>query len=371
MNDKERLILSIKESLDKNLDELIFLSCRATGNSLSDTQIDIERSLRFLGAYNEKDIPQNLKAKGTILIILSYNEPLLLSVVPVICALLVGNKVIVRPSSKNIELFNKIWSNIPKEFSNKIQIENFDISNLENYVKLVKAVFFFGSFNNAKRVYELCSKYFVEFIPEIEAGDCKVLNVDSISNKNIQEDIKSTFKNSYDHSGIICQRFSGVFINRSIYKIYLDNLNSALSDKKYEIISKDNNNLLEKEILESLPSYVWNKDDEYVVINPKANSEFVKNAYFLKLLWVIPFDNYINLIDMLNSRNFFLGLNIKSNDTNFINELIKDTNYSRYTLNNNHTDIKDDTGWGGNWPSGVGGYKTWYETFSNKFIILK
>lgn len=372
MNSKYKLVSAVRQVLVDKKEELIKLSNKATSGSVDDSLVDLERSLGFLNSFNESHIPPNLKAKGDILIILSYNEPLLLSIVPIISALLIGNKVIVRPSSKNVELFNMIWENIPEEYINKLIISNFEISELENFVKKVKSVYFFGSLKNAKKVYEFCAKNFVEFFPEIEAADCKVLNYQTLSNEQVENDFAITLRNSFDHNGAICQRISGLYINKEIYDAYLSYVSEHLRSAGFSVAENFNkDNFLEEKILSSNPKVVLKKDDVYVVISPDINSDYYKDSYFNKTLWLQEYESVDSLINLLNGRLFFLGLNIKSDNTENIDKIVSNTNFSRYTLNDEHVDIKNDIGWGGNWPSGSGGYKSWYETFSNKYTIIQ
>src|SRR6185295_15567951 len=55
--------------------------------------------------HSEVQAERNIlfRPKGRVLIGLSANEPLIVSVVPIVAALLAGNSVVVRPSSKTAE----------------------------------------------------------------------------------------------------------------------------------------------------------------------------------------------------------------------------------------------------------------------------
>ena len=76
------------------------------------------------------------------------------------------------------------------------------------------------------------------------------------------------------------------------------------------------------------------------------------------------------LMGMIKSRFFRMGMNILSDDPVAVTRLVEETNFSRYTINMGHMECGDE-GWGGIWPSGSGGYKGWLEAFSNKYVIME
>jgi len=60
-----------------------------------------------------------------------------------------------------------------------------------------------------------------------------------------------------------------------------------------------------------------------------------------------------------------------SDDTSFTENIISSTKFSRYTINHSHTDLGYTEGWGGLWPSGYTGYKSWFEHFTDPYIIIE
>ncbi len=351
---------------------LLKLSMRATGNSREDTESDYMTSMQYLESFDHTEIPNLRKPKGTVSVILSMNEPLLLSIVPVLSALAMGNFVIVRPSSSNIELFNFLWQELSDNCSLRFRIVT---DPLEHYISEVKAVYFFGSHRVAKKIYQLCAEHFVEFIPEIEAADTQVFTADW---QNLREDtldriIQTTLIESFTHDGKICQRITGVYVNRGAYQKYTERLKKCLIASGYSSFdssTETNGSEFMEEVQHAAPKVLYRKDNCFVAIHPNPNSTYVNNAYFEKSLWVIPYENMSELIHMLVNRPYRMGLNIVSDNKNFTDQVIQETSFSRYTIGSNHCDIGEDAGWGGNWPTGVGGYKDWFTLFSNGFTIL-
>lgn len=367
-----QLAEKLLEKIDADQDLLIKMSGLSTSNNVQDTLLDLAYSTDFLQDFiNTKgsSIPSNVKPKGNIFVILSFNEPLLLSIIPIFCALAVGNNVFVKPSSKCRELFEELWS-IDDVLVNNLTILDMDVSEMEMHIKNKDAVFFFGSQKHSESIYKICAKHHIEFIPEVEAADTKVVNLEE-NDPELKQDIENTLENSWSHDGKICQRICGVFVKGDIYDAYVARLKAFVTSHGFidsKFIPQDNE--LDNAIMSSEPSSILHKSDSIVVIKPKKDSEFVRNGYFARTLWVLPFSDIDDLIEQLNSRTYFLGLNIKSSDDDFTHTVIRKTRFSRYTLNDSHYKVDKDSGWGGNWPTGSGGYKKWYEAFGNKFIVI-
>ena len=377
MNDNklETLAQSLLKSLESQSESLISMSQAATGNSRTDTIKDLESAKSFLRSFRQSDVPQMRKPKGEILLILSFNEPLLLSVVPIFCALAAGNKIIVRPSGRNTELLDFIWAESVIEFDLPMQTIDIAPHDFGDVISKVRCVYFFGSHAHAKELYKVCAEYHVEFVPEVETADTKVLYYSGgvVSDSEIDNQIEVTLRNAFDHNGKMCQRISGLFVSDMIYSLFLERLQIYTNNKGYVLVDDSRlqgSTTLNKDILDAKPRQIYQKEAKTVIIQPGLASNLVDSAYFEESLWALPYSSVDTLASMLNSRTFKMGLNIVSNDTKFANQLIDMTFFSRYTLGKDHCDISKDLGWGGNWPSGSGGYKSWYESFSNSYVII-
>ncbi len=333
--------------------------------------------------YSIKLVKQ-IKPKGKILIILSYNEPFILSVIPLLNALIVGNEVILKPSQKAESFIRIIWqeSGIIEKYGLNLKIISPKIHNeITDIIQSMRAVYFFGSYKVAQSIFKICGEYYVEFYPEIETADTKIFNKNRSA---IKKDANLTLEESFSHSGQTCQRIQGVFVQRNFYNEYIEILKeefTKLCQSKNLNKFVDNNYASTRDVMVKLLSLDVEKSeaDEVIkikslpllVINPKQDGEFIKNAYFLPVLWVSPFDSKEQLIELLNSRKFLLGLNIQSHDNDFVKYIINNTKFTRYTINTSHTNIRPQEGWGGSWPSGFSGYRSWVKHFSDDYVIIK
>lgn len=328
-------------------------------------------------------VENKLKPKGRIFIILSYNEPFILSIIPILNALVVGNEVILRPSEGNASFVKMIWqeSGLLDKYGLKLNIVSATHDEISKIIKTVKAVYFFGSFRVAQKISKICGENYVAFYPEVETADVKVFNKDELS---IENDANLTIEESFSHSGQTCQRIQGVFVQERFYENYLkalkqkfikfcrsSNLQKFMAD---EYISARDGMIeqLYRDVEKSKPDKMIKlRPVPLLIVKPDIESEFIKNAYFLPVLWIRPFHSKEDLVGLLITRKFFLGLNIQSVDNDFIEYIKDNTHFTRYTVNTTHTNIRPDEGWGGQWPSGFCGYRSWIEYFSDKYVTIE
>jgi acyl-CoA reductase-like NAD-dependent aldehyde dehydrogenase len=365
------------KNIDRNKKVILDAAFDTRACSRKDNEDDLEKSIEFLKNIKSSDSNRlNLKPKGDILMILSFNEPLLMSIVPIFNALLAGNKVVLRPSSKCKALVRLIWNSEILEILDKgsLIIKDFDYADLDIEVQGMSAVYFFGSLKNAKSVYLSCAKNFVQFFPELEASDLAVFDRVDVLGK-IQKFTRNFIKDIEDHDGKMCQKLGGLLVHKSTYDLLITSLicNFGFREisEEYLLSNLDLNPQLLADVVESRPKRLFYNGSVLLVDKPERVSDLYVSAYFEKVAWLDVFLNYHELIDVLDKRVFRLGLSISSEDPKFINNLIQDTQFSRYTINRRHTPISSDTGWGGIWPTGSGGYEDWLVHFSNLSCIIR
>lgn len=380
---KNKIIKDISNYLKDNKDYLFELNQKCTQDTIYWITKDYKLVLSCLENFKNNENDNLGKPKGNILIITSYNEPLILSIIPIFNAILAGNNVIFKPSKKSFQIADAIWrqSGIVDKYNLKLNIIKIgQETELENYIKSVVAVYFFGGLNIAKKIFKICAENFVEFIPEIETADCMAIKYEK--DKNISKElIHSIFYQSFSHAGQSCQRIQGVYVHQDNFaeferiikeEFYLF-INSEevlkhvgrdfeFNQNIYEELIVDINNSMPKEVLSNMP---------ILVNSAKKDSEYINKAYFLPSLWFVPYESEDELVGYLSNRRFRLGLNIQTDNENFVKNLVENTNYSRYTVNSNHINLRNGEGWGGMWPSGFFGYQSWLSHFVNNYTVLR
>lgn len=346
---------------------------------------DYENLKKYLINYTDNiDLKRLIKPKGSILLILSYNEPFLMSVVPLLNALVCENEVFIKPSRKNIQFVSELWEDVLEEQIHYIKEDlKFEDKKFDLYLDKVSAVYFYGSIQVAKTLYSICAIKYIEFYPELEGADVKIFFYnDTKSEDFIRKDVLSLLRQSFSHNGQMCQRIQGIYVDSQNYTYYLKILKdefNKISDKNLSNnymsfnykVNNDYSKIINKYIKDSNSEEVcFNNNYPILLINPQIDSTLVLNAYFFPMLWIVKIDSFDFLIETLNKRKFFLGLNIYA-DVNLVDIIIESTKFARYTVNRNHINIDKDYGWGGNYPTSFGGYQNWLEKFGNIYNILK
>jgi acyl-CoA reductase-like NAD-dependent aldehyde dehydrogenase len=387
----ELVTADLIKTLKKNKEDFFELNRKCTQDTSYWINHDWNYTIEYLKTYasnNKKILVEKRKPKGNILLILSFNEPLLLAIIPVLSALFAGNSVKIRPSKRNIEIVKNIWikSGIVNKYDLALEIiDNPDPDEIKKQVKLVNTVYFFGSHTVAKKMAKICASNFVEFYPEIEAADCKIINYKNASKFDFKKDVRNTLNESFSHAGQICQRIHGVVVVGDIFERYAEEMKKAFTKFNNDFekhISKDfvaDQKYLEfvgGQIAKSKPKEVIqnykNKNKlPILIISPDKKSTFIKGAYFLPTLWLLKVTDANEALDFLNSKCYYLGLNIASDDRVFIEKIVENTRFSRYTLNTSHINVRFNEGWGGSWPSGYSGYQNWLHHFSNPYVKIR
>jgi len=210
--------------IKKNKDKLLQLNSKCSQDTGFWMNKDFDFICSVLKSFYKNNLHlfnQKLKPKGRIIVILSYNEPIIMSIIPALNALVAGNKLTVRPSHRGRDVFNYIWYKSGIIDRHKLDLKIWEQDRLsDGELKNTQALYFFGGYKNAKEISLLCSKYFIEFYPQIEAADFKVINYDHVANFNMKRDTEVTLNEAFSHSGQSCQRIQGVFISEKDYKEY-------------------------------------------------------------------------------------------------------------------------------------------------------
>jgi acyl-CoA reductase-like NAD-dependent aldehyde dehydrogenase len=305
-----------------------------------------------------------------------------MSIIPVLNALVVGNTVEIKPSSKALNFFSHIWEN--SGIINKYQLPlNCSKEEVTNIIHDMDAVYFFGGFENAKQIAKICAENLIEFHPEIEASDFQIINISDIKDID-KESIKTTIHDSFLHTGQSCQRIQGIYINSELYPHYKDLLIETCNQmtksgefSKYipenyqpgEILINNFQNLIKKETTIEIQKI--NGEFPYIMSNINPNGELIKSAQFLPTLWLLSYSSQEELLEWIHNRKFRLGVNILSDNKSFIENIVESTRFSRYTINTGHSLVRYNEGWGGISPTGFNGYKSWIEHFSYPFTVIR
>lgn len=381
ISETKKLIALLCKNLENQTKDLIAENEKITSDSLH----DINKDLAFIKAYLKNYISEHykpnykkhLKSKGKVLIILSFNEPFIMTIIPALNALVAGNEVYLRPSRRNIRFVTSLWGDIATSKNFAIKLIKVDIAKTYQLMDKMNGVYFFGSEINAKKIAIRCAKNLIEFHPNIEGADFAI--IDDIPKSSINPTLTHIINDSFSHCGQRCQRIQGVYAQQKVYKQIVHILNSdKLSINSMDYLkdygSAESRSKAWREIRKSQPKdilHLGKTKFPVIILSPKPETDLVKSAYFLPTLWIIPYQTKQELLKYLRGRKYFLGINYWGRDDKFLHRIIGWTRHTRFTFNTNHAKIRTSEGWGGANPSGYGGYQSWLEKFTNSYTIIQ
>lgn len=377
------LAQQLQSTLADTKDDLKISVNAATNDTLSDFNHDylvITDILISLRKMDFDSIYEYRKPKGKILIMLSYNEPLVMCIDPIMSALIAGNEVYVRPSSVSSDVFHAIWNTalaaVPW-LSDRLTIIDTDHQTTLDLIALVQAVYFFGSQHVAEKIGVECSKHLVEFWPETEGSDFAIYSDNApLTNEEFAEYV---YNEAFSHSGQMCQRLQGIFVHRSKYEPLKEALRSVISTVTPSDFNTPNTQQIKMreaydQLMLSYPtaSYFPGKQVNMpsLVTDIQPDSSICQDAFFLPTLWLIPYDSDELLVEEIARRPVQFGSNVWTTDRELIESLAKYTRLTRITVNTQHIDIRHDEGWGGSQPTSFGGSMQWSDKFSNKYNVI-
>jgi acyl-CoA reductase-like NAD-dependent aldehyde dehydrogenase len=377
------LTQQLQSTLEATKDDLKIFVKTATNDTLSDFDHDYQVITDILKSLPKTDFNTTYasrKPKGKILIMLSYNEPLVMCIDPIASALIAGNEVYVRPSSASSHVLHALWdaafTTLPW-LSDRLTIIDTDHHTTLDHIALVQAVYFFGSQRVAEKIGAECSKRLIEFWPETEGSDFAIYS-DSAS-LSIEEFTEYVYGEAFSHSGQMCQRLQGVFVHRSKYEPLKEALQSIISTAALSDFNTPNAQQIKmRETYDQLvtshfaSSYLPGKQANMpsLITNIPPSSSVCQNAFFLPTLWLIPYDYDELLVNEIAMRPVQFGVNIWTAGRELVKAIAERTRLTRITVNTRHIDIRHDEGWGGSQPTSFGGSMRWSDKFSNKYNII-
>jgi len=374
-------ILSVK-SLD-----IIKIAARETGSPIKYQTKDLDAALKFLRnlhilkTYERKEF--RYQPKGRCLIIASANQPILLTIFTIASAILSGNKVSFRPStrtplaaSKIIKMFFK--AGIPTSQLNMLTSSN-ELTKQLIESKVFDMVLSFASNYVNTKIAQTCTLSGTEFYGENEGYDW--IYVDKQLPFTISYTVDLIIKGILKHNGQMCDSVRGVIVDPEIY----DNLKKVLVDRLSQTIIGDP--LSPKSDLGALLINT-NEGVNNILIAHKANAKLVdKNilklfeitnldtnlcqlAPFAPIVWIYKSSDINEIINKWNLVNpYRLSFSVYTSNKKIKAKFCEQILAGRINLNCEHTAINVFDPLGGIPKSGFGGPHYWFEKLTNRKYI--
>jgi len=388
------ILNKLSKYLTSNQKKLAKIVAEETGSPLKYHVNDIKSVIMYINYLNNNPILFNnlykLEPKGSLLIILSSNEPVILGTIPLLTALVAGNTVYLKPSTKTPSfsylIVNKL---IDLGISSKsIHLLLTDRHSIEMIIEkhLVDCVLSFGHHKTNRILGSLAARSGLEFISENDGNSWAY--VDKCFSLSYEELVSTLIYSTIKHNGQMCDSLRGVFIHKDIFsKLSKDIITNIRKVRVGNPLYKDNDVgalisgtsfKVQSTVAEAKisPDKVYNyrvKNNiiyPTVIISPPMKSALVKEGVFAPVLWIKPVSNpgtVIKLHKSLNSHG--LCFSIFSNNKKSIDLLTKNIHVGRINIESSPVEVDVTSPWGGISKSGFGGPANWIERFTNRKII--
>ncbi len=374
--------------IEKKSEELSALAAKETGSPIEYHKNDLECAvelLKNLGRIHELEQKSfRYDPKGRCLIIPPANQPIITTIFTVATALLYGNKVTFRPSSRTPMAANEI---IRAFYSCGIPPESLALLASSNRLteelirsKAFDAVISFASNAVNAKIAIFCAESDTELHAENEGYDWAY--VDSSLPFETERAADLLIESMIKHNGQMCDSIRGIAVHRDIY----DDLKHKLVAKLSRITA--GNPLDSENRLGSLLRGTGDLADAYAskihssstLLLDKAplqlfeitglSDEICSQAPFAPIIWLYRSEHPEHIIEKWNDANpYGLGFSIYSSNKEVQSLFAGKIRAGRININGGHADVGVFDPWGGVRRSGFGGPQYWFELFTNRKFI--
>lgn len=402
VEERKKTLFKLADLIAENREELALLDTLETGRAYRNYYYDsipkaIEAIRWFAEAVDksyDKTISQGRGSFATIVkeplgvvaLIVPWNDPLVVSAWKFAPALLMGNSIIVKPaeqSSFSILRIAKLAydAGIPKGVFNVITGYG-EVAGKELVLhKDVSAVFFTGSSDTGKRIFEYCAKSNIKKIG-LECGG-KSPFIISENCKNIEQAITVLTKNIFYNQGQICSAPSRLIIHRTLKDRVIPLLQKEV--KKYIpgnpfdvdsevgcVVSKEQKIRIENYIESGIKAgyrvieYDHGTQDipecsifPVIFDNVDSDSKIAQEEIFGPVLSIIAVDNMAEAVEIANNSKYGLAAAIWSDDINEAHQVSRALQAGIVHINS-YGDDDNTVPFGGIKDSGIGKDKSFY-----------
>ncbi len=355
---------------------------------------DLKASQMFLDklSYLEKLLPKKYisEPKGNVLLILSANEPVIVTTILVFSSLFVGNTVFVKPSAKTPSYGYFLAKELAKIPSLKRRV-HYLLTDKKETKRLIVSKSFdfvlsFGSRATSKKLGILCADSEVEFMQESEGNDWAYVDKKCGSLDKVSKIIIESF---IRHNGQMCNSVRGVMVHSLVYDEFVEHLKNRLSalppiaspdlpgSRIGSLISGTSaraNALVSEAVAKG--GSVWNFSTENnvvapaLILNPDDGSFIISESIFAPILWVKKVKNHLEALSFYQKKNRHgLSFSVFSDDEEVANDFIRRIQAGRININKHPLENGLLDPLGGIRLSGYGGPRYWVEKLSNRKYV--
>lgn len=321
---------------------------------------------------------------GTVLIIGPFNYPVQLGFEPLIGAIAAGNTAIVKPSELTPHVAIVIRDIIEDTFDETyVSVVEGGIEETQTLLSLpFDYIFFTGSEKVGKIVYEAASR---KLIPvTLELGGKSPVIVDDTANIKVASERISFGK--FTNAGQTCVAPDYILVQRKVKNDLIKALKKTITEFYGENIEKspDFGRIVNQKHFNRLNDLIQihkdnvvfggnsSKEDLYIeptlLDNITNDNKIMKEEIFGPILPIITYDNFDEVLEIIQSKSKPLSLYLFSEDENMTHRVLEELSFGGGAINDTLMHLANpNLPFGGVGSSGIGQYhgKYSFDTFSH------
>ena len=324
---------------------------------------------------------------GVCLIMGAWNYPVNLSIAPVIGALAAGNTVVLKPSEIAVQtsavIFKMIAENFDASYFTVIQ-GGIEISTSLLALRFDK-IFFTGSQAVGKIVYQAAAKHLIPVTLELGGKSPLVVAADA----NLTICIKRLVWGKFINAGQTCIAPDYVMVHRSIEKVFLEKLKTAIREAQYSLENQNYAQIITDQHLNRLIDLIqpekifiggdYDRSKRYlaptVLTDISTDDKVMDEEIFGPILPVLTYEDANGAIAFIKSKPKPLAFYLFTESRSLQNKFISEISFGGGAVNDVLMHFSNDRlPFGGVGQSGMGSYhgESGFTTFSHyKGIIRK
>jgi acyl-CoA reductase-like NAD-dependent aldehyde dehydrogenase len=365
------------KNLKANKPELLDLAVKATGTPQKYHEQDLNYSISFindlvqiLNSFISAEIEKNIliKPKGRIFMVLSANEPMIMSFIPVLSALSLGNEILLKSASNNLEFNKKLLEIYNSSGIEGLALVDFPKEDLGKFLDTNKpdAAAWFGSSRVIKAVAPEFAKRMIEFLPECEGNEMVYI---SENYKDIKKAAGIILHSLIRHQGQCCNAIKGILISSKIKEKLIKVVKEEAAKLKGDQLNVKDIDFIAPELVKGLDPFKVSEELP-VISEVKGELEmYLNNNPFTVKQWIYTVNGLDQALDIVSKNPFGIGFTLFSDSNKDITEVINSVNTARINLNRDPLEVEYVEPWGGTGLSGFGGARPWLDKFSNKTYL--
>ena len=341
---RQKLVRKFQRGIVRYMDDFIETICSETGKKkvegLMEVFISLEhmqkssrhvyealgRRSRRAGILKTRKVWVEYEALGVAGIISPWNYPLILSLSPMVEALLAGNAVVLKPSEHTpltTELLKKVWDDATKEPQLFQSVYGAgEVGNALVTSSHTDVICFTGSTVVGRKIAEACAPLFKPVILELGGKDPLII----LDDADIDRSVEAAIWGGLSNAGQTCISVERIFVQDTIYPQIV----KKMSDGIKGISSGGGNNLLgaisvdaslekikmhisearkKTGTIEGMADSGWFIPPT-LVINPPLESQILKEETFGPVMTIHPFKTDEEAVRLANMTGYGLSASI-------------------------------------------------------------